>query len=156
MTLADGREYTARIVGRDPQTDVAVIKIDAKDLPAITFASSNKVEVGDRVLAVGNPFGIGETVTTGIVSAKERQAGLGLAYEDFIQTDAAINPGNSGGRWSTSKAAWSASIPPSSAGAADFRGSGSRFRPTSSATSSIISWRTARSFAATWGSEYKT
>jgi len=97
VTLADGRELTARVVGRDPQTDVAVIKIDAKDLPAITFASSTKAEIGDRVLAIGNPFGIGETVTTGIISAKERQAGLGLKYEDFIQTDAAINPGNSGG-----------------------------------------------------------
>jgi serine protease Do len=97
VTLADGRELSARVIGRDPQTDVAVIKIDAKDLPAITFASSNKTEVGDRVLAIGNPFGIGETVTTGIISAKERRAGLGLRYEDFIQTDAAINPGNSGG-----------------------------------------------------------
>jgi serine protease Do len=97
VTLADGRELTARVVGRDPQTDVAVIKVAAKDLPAITFAPSRDVEVGDRVLAIGNPFGIGETVTTGIVSATGRRAGLGLAYEDFIQTDAAINPGNSGG-----------------------------------------------------------
>jgi serine protease Do len=97
VTLADGRELRARVVGRDPQTDIAVIKVSANDLPAITFASSAKVEVGDRVLAIGNPFGIGETVTTGIVSATGRQAGLGLAYEDFIQTDAAINPGNSGG-----------------------------------------------------------
>jgi len=97
VTLADGRELQARVVGRDPQTDIAVVKISAKDLPAITFASSGKVEVGDRVLAIGNPFGIGETVTTGIVSATGRRAGIGLAYEDFIQTDAAINPGNSGG-----------------------------------------------------------
>jgi serine protease Do len=97
VTLADGRELTARVVGRDPQTDVAVIKVSAGDLPAITFAPSHNVEVGDRVLAIGNPFGIGETVTTGIVSATGRRAGLGLAYEDFIQTDAAINPGNSGG-----------------------------------------------------------
>jgi serine protease Do len=97
VTLSDGRELTARVIGRDPQTDVAVIKVAAKDLPAITFAPSHNVEVGDRVLAIGNPFGIGETVTTGIVSATGRRAGLGLAYEDFIQTDAAINPGNSGG-----------------------------------------------------------
>jgi serine protease Do len=97
VTLSDGRVLTAHVVGRDPQTDIAVVRVDAKDLPAITFASSAKVDVGDRVLAVGNPFGIGETVTTGIVSAKSRRAGLGLAYEDFIQTDAAINPGNSGG-----------------------------------------------------------
>ncbi|HEY1793936.1 MAG TPA: Do family serine endopeptidase [Opitutaceae bacterium] len=97
VTLSDGREFRARVVGRDPQTDVAVIKVSAKDLPAITFAPSRNVEVGDRVLAIGNPFGIGETVTQGIVSATGRRAGIGLKYEDFIQTDAAINPGNSGG-----------------------------------------------------------
>ena len=97
VTLDNGRNYKARVIGRDPQTDVAVIKIEADDLPAITFADSSNVEVGDRVLAIGNPFGIGETVTTGIVSATGRRAGLGLAYENFIQTDAAINPGNSGG-----------------------------------------------------------
>ncbi|MSU70018.1 MAG: Do family serine endopeptidase [Opitutaceae bacterium] len=97
VTFQDGRELTARVVGRDPQTDVAVVKVDARDLPAITFTDSAKVEVGDRVLALGNPFGIGETVTAGIVSATSRRAGIGLAYEDFIQTDAAINPGNSGG-----------------------------------------------------------
>ena len=98
--LNDGREFTAKVIGRDPQTDIAVIKVDAKDLPAVTFADTAKLEVGDRVLAIGNPFGIGETVTTGIVSAKGRNIGL-LAevegFEDFIQTDAAINPGNSGG-----------------------------------------------------------
>jgi serine protease Do len=100
VALTDGREFTAKVVGRDPQTDVAVIKVDAKDLPAITLADSSKIEVGDRVLAIGNPFGIGETVTSGIVSAKGRRVGI-LAdvegFEDFIQTDAAINPGNSGG-----------------------------------------------------------
>jgi len=97
VALDDGRELKAKVVGRDPQTDLAVVKVDAKGLPAITFAQSAKVEVGDRVLAVGNPFGIGETVTSGIVSAMGRNAGLGIEYEDFIQTDAAINPGNSGG-----------------------------------------------------------
>ncbi|HEY5227453.1 MAG TPA: trypsin-like peptidase domain-containing protein, partial [Opitutaceae bacterium] len=97
VTLSDGREFTARVVGRDPQTDVAVIKVTAQNLPAITFAPSRDVEVGDRVLAIGNPFGIGETVTSGIVSATGRRAGIGLKFEDFIQTDAAINPGNSGG-----------------------------------------------------------
>jgi serine protease Do len=97
VALDDGRELKAKVVGRDPQTDIAVIKVEATDLPAITFADSSKIEVGDRVLAIGNPFGIGETVTTGIVSAKGRRAGLGLDYEDFVQTDAAINPGNSGG-----------------------------------------------------------
>ena len=96
VSLNDGRELTAKVVGSDPQTDLAVIKVDAKDLPAITFADSEKVEVGDRVLAVGNPFGIGQTVTSGMVSGLGR-ATMGLDYEDFIQTDAAINPGNSGG-----------------------------------------------------------
>ena len=100
VAFTDGREFTAKVIGRDPQTDIAVIKVDAKDLPAITVADSSKIEVGDRVLAIGNPFGIGETVTSGIVSAKGRRVGI-LAdvegFEDFIQTDAAINPGNSGG-----------------------------------------------------------
>jgi Do/DeqQ family serine protease len=97
VALQDGREFTAKVVGRDPKTDIAVIKIDAKDLPAVPMADSDKVEVGDVVLAVGNPFGIGQTVTTGIVSATGRAGAIGLDYEDFIQTDAAINPGNSGG-----------------------------------------------------------
>ncbi|PTY02460.1 peptidase S1 [Opitutaceae bacterium EW11] len=96
VTLGDQRELTAKVVGTDPQSDLAVIKVDAKDLPAITFADSARVEVGDHVLAIGNPFGIGQTVTGGMVSAVGR-ATLGLDYEDFIQTDAAINPGNSGG-----------------------------------------------------------
>jgi serine protease Do len=95
--LQDGREFTAKVVGRDPKSEVAVIKIDANDLPTIPLADSDNVEVGDVVLAVGNPFGIGQTVTTGIVSATGRGGTLGLDYEDFIQTDAAINPGNSGG-----------------------------------------------------------
>lgn len=96
VALNDGRELTAKVVGTDPQSDLAVIKVDAKGLPAITFADSEQVEVGDRVLAVGNPFGIGQTVTSGMVSGLGR-ATMGLDYEDFIQTDAAINPGNSGG-----------------------------------------------------------
>ena len=100
VSLADGRELPAKVVGRDPLTDIAVIKIDAKDLPAITFADSSKILTGDRVLAIGNPFGIGETVTSGIISATGRRVGIlndVHGYEDFIQTDAAINPGNSGG-----------------------------------------------------------
>ena len=100
VTLADGRDLKAKVIGRDPQTDVAVIKVDAHGLPAITFADSDRIEVGDRVLAIGNPFGIGETVTSGIVSAKGRRVGIlqdVQGFEDFIQTDAAINPGNSGG-----------------------------------------------------------
>lgn len=93
----DGDEYTAKVVGTDPKSDIAVLKIDAKkSLPAITVADSDKILVGDVVLAVGNPFGIGQTVTMGIVSATGR-ATMGMEYEDFIQTDAAINPGNSGG-----------------------------------------------------------
>src|SRR5207248_2429935 len=97
VALADDSELTAKVEGRDTKTDVEVIKIDGKDLPAVPMADSDKVEVGDVVLAVGNPFGIGQTVTTGIVSATGRGGALGLDYEDFIQTDAAINPGNSGG-----------------------------------------------------------
>jgi serine protease Do len=97
VAMQDGREFTAKVVGRDPKSEVAVIKIDAKDLPVVPMADSDKVEVGDVVLAVGNPFGIGQTVTTGIVSATGRAGTMGLDYEDFIQTDAAINPGNSGG-----------------------------------------------------------
>jgi serine protease Do len=96
VTLADGREFTAKVVGKDPKSDVAVAKIDAKGLPFLHMADSDQIEVGDVVLAIGNPFGIGQTVTSGIVSATGR-ATLGLDYEDFIQTDAAINPGNSGG-----------------------------------------------------------
>src|SRR5436190_4517558 len=93
----DKKQFTAKVVGRDPRTDIAVLKIEAKDLPFITFADSDKIEVGDVVLALGNPFGIGQTVTMGIVSATGR-GGMGIEdYEDFIQTDAAINPGNSGG-----------------------------------------------------------
>jgi serine protease Do len=96
IALADGRELDAKVIGRDPKTDIAVVKVDARDLPHVEIADSDKIEVGDLVLAIGNPFGIGQSVTTGIVSAKGR-ATLGLDYEDFIQTDAAINPGNSGG-----------------------------------------------------------
>jgi serine protease Do len=97
VTLQDGREFTAKVIGRDPKSDVAVIKISASDLPTVPMADSDKVQVGDIVLAVGNPFGVGQTVTTGIVSATGR-GNLGIEdYEDFIQTDAAINPGNSGG-----------------------------------------------------------
>jgi len=99
VALADGhkQEFVAKLVGSDPQTEIAVLKIEAKNLPAITIADSDKLEVGDRVIAIGNPFGIGQTVTMGIVSAIGR-GGFGVAdYEDFIQTDASINPGNSGG-----------------------------------------------------------
>jgi serine protease Do len=97
VTLHDKREFKAKVIGTDPRTDIAVIKIDGSNFPTLTLADSSKVEVGDIVLAVGDPFGIGQTVTQGIVSATGR-GGLGIEQlEDFIQTDAAINPGNSGG-----------------------------------------------------------
>jgi serine protease Do len=98
VALANGgQEFTAKVIGADAPTDVAVLKITGKDLPIITMADSDKLEVGDVVLAIGNPFGVGQTVTMGIVSGTGRTA-LGInQYEDFIQTDAAINPGNSGG-----------------------------------------------------------
>jgi serine protease Do/serine protease DegQ len=95
----DGREFKAKVVGADPKTDVAVVKIEAAGLPTLTLADSDKLRVGDVVFAVGNPLAVGETVTMGIVSAKERQIGLlgETGYENYIQTDAAINMGNSGG-----------------------------------------------------------
>jgi serine protease DegQ len=95
--LADGRRVAAVLVGADPETDVAVLRIDARDLPVITLGSSEQLNVGDVVLAIGNPFDVGQTVTMGIVSAVGRN-NLGInRYENFIQTDAAINQGNSGG-----------------------------------------------------------
>ncbi|SFC04151.1 serine protease DegS [Marinospirillum celere] len=97
VALRDGRETFARIIGSDAESDLAVLKIELDNLPAISLASSDTLEVGDVVLAIGNPFGVGQTVTQGIVSALGRSS-LGInTYEDFIQTDAAINPGNSGG-----------------------------------------------------------
>lgn len=97
VALKDGRETLARVIGSDPETDLAVLKIDLADLPAITLGHSDRIRVGDVTLAIGNPFGVGQTVTMGIISATGRNQ-LGLnTYEDFIQTDAAINRGNSGG-----------------------------------------------------------
>lgn len=97
VALRDGREAVASVVGTDPPTDIAVLKINLPDLPDITLAPTDQLRVGDVVLAIGNPFGVGQTVTQGIISATDRNR-LGLStYEDFIQTDAAINPGNSGG-----------------------------------------------------------
>jgi serine protease DegS len=97
VALKDGRETLARLIGSDPETDLAVLKIDLPDLPFITLGRSDNIRIGDVSLAIGNPFGVGQTVTMGIVSATGRNQ-LGLnTYEDFIQTDAAINPGNSGG-----------------------------------------------------------
>ncbi|MDQ3202606.1 MAG: trypsin-like peptidase domain-containing protein [Pseudomonadota bacterium] len=97
VALKDGRETLARVIGSDPETDLAVLKIDLKNLPSITVGRSDNIRIGDVALAIGNPFGVGQTVTMGIISATGRNQ-LGLNnYEDFIQTDAAINPGNSGG-----------------------------------------------------------
>jgi serine protease DegQ len=97
LVLNDGRQLSARVRGTDPESDLAVLKTDATDLPAITFGGHDTLQVGDVVLAIGNPFGFGNTVTMGIVSALGRNH-LGVnRFEDFIQTDAAINPGNSGG-----------------------------------------------------------
>src|SRR3990172_9147035 len=97
VALRDGRTAPAKVVGVDPETDIAVLKIGLKDLPAITLGHSERLRVGDVVLAIGNPFGVGQTVTMGIVSATGRNK-LGInTFENFIQTDAAINPGNSGG-----------------------------------------------------------
>jgi serine protease Do len=97
VTLPDRREFKAKVIGTDAKTDIAVLKIEASNLPVITVGNSSKMQIGDAVLAIGNPYGVGQTVTMGIVSATGR-AGLGIEdYEDFIQTDASINPGNSGG-----------------------------------------------------------
>ena len=97
VALTDRREFEAEVVGADPETDIALLKIDADSLTALPFADSNELQVGDYVVAIGNPFGLGQTITAGIVSAVGR-SGLSLeSYEDFIQTDAAINVGNSGG-----------------------------------------------------------
>ncbi len=97
VSLRDGRVAQAKVVGSDPDTDIAVLKVDLKKLPTITLGHSERLRVGDVVLAIGNPFGVGQTVTMGIVSATGRNK-LGInTFENFIQTDAAINPGNSGG-----------------------------------------------------------
>jgi serine protease DegQ len=97
VALSDGRQVDARLVGADPESDLAVLKIEARDLPVITFGRSDSLKVGDVVLAIGNPFDVGQTVTMGIVSALGR-TNLGInTFENFIQTDAAINQGNSGG-----------------------------------------------------------
>src|SRR5690349_19720543 len=97
VTLPDKREFQGKIVGADPKTDLAVVKIDGQNLPSVAWGDASKLQVGEYVLAVGNPFGLNSTVTLGIVSALGRGR-MGITqYEDFIQTDAAINPGNSGG-----------------------------------------------------------
>ena len=97
VTLSDGRSFEAEVIGTDPDTDLAMVRIPAEDLQALSFADSSRLRVGDFVVAVGNPFGLGQTVTSGIVSALGRIGFRGLEFQNFIQTDASINPGNSGG-----------------------------------------------------------
>jgi len=97
VTLSDGRNFEAEVIGTDPDTDLAMIRIPAEELQALPFADSSRLRVGDFVVAVGNPFGLGQTVTSGIVSALGRTGFRGLEFQNFIQTDASINPGNSGG-----------------------------------------------------------
>jgi serine protease Do len=96
VSLSDGRVFEAKLIGKSPDIDIALIKIDAQGLPSATLGDSDAIEVGDMVIAIGNPFGLSHTVTSGIVSAKGRVIGIG-PYDNLIQTDAAINPGNSGG-----------------------------------------------------------
>ena len=97
VMLNDSRKAIAKVIGTDPETDLAVLKIDLDKLPVVVIGNSDAVQVGDQVLAIGNPFGVGQTVTSGIISALGRNQ-LGInTFENFIQTDAAINPGNSGG-----------------------------------------------------------
>jgi serine protease Do len=96
VRLSDHSEHEAKLVGSDPRTDIALLKIEATSLPTLPFGDSDQLQVGEPVMAIGNPFGLEQTITTGIVSAKERFIGAG-PYDDFIQTDASINPGNSGG-----------------------------------------------------------
>jgi len=97
VTLPDGRKFKAKVIGTDPKTDLALLKIKAKNLPTAKLGDSDKVEVGDWAIAIGNPFGLNQTVTAGIISAKGRNKVGVEDYEDFLQTDASINPGNSGG-----------------------------------------------------------
>jgi S1-C subfamily serine protease len=98
VDLTDNRSFDARLVGADPPSDLAVLKVEATNLPVLTLGDSDKTRVGDVVLAIGNPLGVGQTVTMGIISAKGRQTGLSNgSFEDFLQTDAPINRGNSGG-----------------------------------------------------------
>ena len=97
VTLSDGRRFTAELLGADPATDMAVLRVDARELPAAAWGDSDSIEVGEMVWAIGNPFGLDRTLTYGIVSAVGRRGVLNSPYQEFLQTDASINPGNSGG-----------------------------------------------------------
>ena len=125
VTLADKREFKARLIGSDRRTDVALVKINVTGLPSLRFGDPNKLRVGEWVLAIGSPFGLENTVTAGIVSAKGRDTG---DYLPFIQTDVAVNPGNSGGRCSICVAKWWVSTPRSTAVQADSWAFRLRFR----------------------------
>ena len=132
VALSDGREFPAKVILKDERTDLVVLRLSAAGVrfPSIEFSDSDSLEVGDLVLAIGDPFGVGQTVTSGIVSALARtQVGIS-DYQFFIQTDAAINPGNSGGALVDMDGHLSASTPPSSRAAADRRASDLRFLPT--------------------------
>ena len=129
VNLRDGRDFKAELVGSDPDTDVAVVRIEAEGLTALPLADSDRLRVGDFVVAIGNPFGLGQTVTSGIISALAR-SGLGLDYEDFIQTDASINPGNSGGALVNLNGELVAATRPSSRARAATSASASPFRST--------------------------
>ncbi len=99
VEFQDGRKFTAKEIRSDPKTDLAILIIDGNNFPSLKMGNSNKIEIGDRVLAIGAPFGLIGSVTAGIISGKGRNLQMNM-YEEFIQTDAAINPGNSGGLWS--------------------------------------------------------
>jgi serine protease Do len=154
VTLADGTEHDAKLVGADPRADLAVLQIEGRvpALKPLSLGDSSKLRLGETVLAIGNPFGVGQAVTMGIVSAKGR-ANMGIVdYEDFIQTDAAINPGNSGGALVNLRGELSASTPRSCRRPAATRASASRSRPRWRARSWTCWSRTARSRAASSGS----
>ena len=158
VTLSDKRVFDAKIVGTDPKSDVAVLQLegDIKDLSALSFGDSGRLRLGDVVIAIGNPFGVGQTVTMGIVSAKGR-ANVGVAdYEDFIQTDAAINPGNSGGaliNMAGELVGINTAILSRSGG---YQGVASPSLPTWRSPSSRACARAARSSGAGWASRSRT
>jgi S1-C subfamily serine protease len=131
VRVSEDEEYEARVVGKDPATDLALLKVEGRrGLPAARLGDSDALRVGDWVLAIGSPFGLEQTVTAGIVSAKGRVIGAG-PYDDFIQTDAAVNPGNSGGPLVNTRVKSSGSTAPSSARAVDRSASDSPSRSTS-------------------------
>ena len=148
VQLADGRQTRARVVGSDPETDIAVLKIELDALPVIALGDVRALSVGDGVLAIGNPFNVGQTVTAGIVSALDRSEAGVSRFQNFIQTDAAINPGNSGGALVDARGCWSASTPPSSRAAAAAWASVLQCRRTRRARSWNSSFETARCAAA--------